>query len=77
MSIIFWSALSVLLREPGGEEGVTTPAVGWGRSEVQAAGAQHSPAGRTREIPWEQEDTTHASAVGSPQPFLLGWAPLP
>ena len=35
MSTIFWSALSVLLREPGGEEGgtgsaVQGPALGWG-----------------------------------------------
>lgn len=75
MSIIFWSALSVLLREPGREEGVTTPAVGW--CEVQNAGAHHSPAGRTKETLWEQEHAMHISAAGSAQPFLLAWAPLP
>lgn len=82
MSTIFWSAWSVLLREPGGEEGVTTPAaqdpeLGWGRSEVPAAGTQHSPAWRTMETLREQDTATRVSTAGSAQPLFLAWVPLP
>lgn len=82
MSTIFWSARSVLLREPGGEEGVTTPAaqdpeLGWGGREVLAAGTQHSPACRTTETLREQNTATHVSTVDSAQPLFLAWVPLP
>lgn len=50
MSTIFWSALSVLLREPGGEEGPTVsaaqgPALRWGRGRGAGWGGSCSPLG--------------------------------
>lgn len=73
MSTIFWSALSVLLREPGGEEGVTALAAqGPARGGVgDGVLAQGSCSLKTLK---ERNAATSVSGTGSVQHFHQAWA---